>query len=140
MRLPLKSSVWLHTQVEALKKLAPRKALGPFDFNAAPPLPIDNRNNLDGQPAAETGPSTRVNSLSRSRLPITSGPPEDAQAWVSVKGSVAPLDLSLKMLARFTSSDPFHWCVLLLAYYICQDHWLTSYQFVDITSYRITSL
>jgi len=93
--------------VEALKRLAPRKALAPFDINAGS-LPTDD---LNDQPATDNGPSTRINPSSRSGLTITSGPAEDAQAWFPMKGSRAPLDLSLKLLARFTSPDSLHWCV-----------------------------
>ncbi|KAG0630262.1 hypothetical protein M758_1G166000 [Ceratodon purpureus] len=96
--------------VEALKKLAPRKALGSFDFNAAPPLPRDVCGNYNEQSAADHGPSTRGDTLSKSRLPVTSRSAEDGLAWVSLKASIAPLDLSLKILARFTSPDSFHWC------------------------------
>jgi predicted component of type VI protein secretion system len=89
--------------VEALKRLAPRKALGPFDVSAGP-LPTD-------QPASENGPSSRINSVSRSAFPVTSGPAEDAQTWFPIIGSRAPLDLSLTHMARFTSPDSLH-CVI----------------------------
>lgn len=109
--------------MEALKQLAPRKVLGAFDFNAAPPLPKDIRNDLNDLSEADNRAKSSVNSLSKGRLLITSGPVEDAKASVSVEGNVAPLDLSLKMLARFTSSDSFHWCVhtlyvFTLCYYL----------------------
>lgn len=89
--------------MEALKRLAPRKALGPFDVSAGPLL--------TDQPASENGPSSRINTVSRSAFPVTSGPAEDAQTWFPIKGSRAPLDLSLKHMARFTSPDSLHWCV-----------------------------
>jgi len=93
--------------VEALKRLAPRKAFGQFDINAGPPL-TDLRGDLNDQPATDNGPSSRINT-SRSGLP--SGSAEDTQAWFPLKESRAPLDLSLKLLARFTSPDSLHWCV-----------------------------
>ena len=97
--------------MEALKKLAPRKAWGPFDVNTSGFLPTDLREDLKDQSAADNGASIRFSSISRSGLPTTSGPAEDAQAWLPMKGSLAPLDLSLKLLARFTSPDSLHWCV-----------------------------
>ncbi|KAG0618416.1 hypothetical protein M758_4G062500 [Ceratodon purpureus] len=96
--------------IEALKKLAPRKALGPFDINASASLPTDLRDDLRDQFAADNAASTRVSIVSRSGLATTSGPAEDAQAWLPMKGSIAPLDLSLKLLARFSSPDSLHWC------------------------------
>ena len=131
MCLLLKAPGLVHDQEEALKKLAPRKALGSFDFNAAPPLPRDVCDNYNEQSAADHGPSTRGDTLSKSRLPVTSRSAEDGLAWVSLKASIAPLDLSLKILARFTSPDSFHWCVqnlhvfmhcLQFACYTCQDY------------------
>ena len=107
LRLPF----WSYGQVETLKKLAPRKALGPFDINASSSLPLDLRDDLNDQLAADNGASTIFSTISRSGFPTTSGPAEDAQAWLPIKGSLAPLDLSLKLLARFTSPDSLHWCV-----------------------------
>lgn len=109
-----------------MKKLAPRKALGPFDLN--PGLPTDLRDDINDQSAPDDGLRTK-NNLSGSGLLVTSGLAEDAQVWVPVKGSVAPLDLSLKLLARFTSSDSLHWLVqltcfhsLLLVFSTWEDH------------------
>lgn len=95
--------------MEALKILEPHKASGQSNFNAGP-LPTELRGNLNDQSTADNGFNTRVNVLSRSRLPTTSGPMEDNLAWVSIRGSHAPLDLSLKLTARFSSPDSFHWC------------------------------
>lgn len=97
--------------MEALKKLAPRKSLGPFDINTSSSLPTDLRDDPNDQLVADNGASKRFSTISRGGLPTTSGPGEDAQAWLPMKGSLAPLDLSLKLLARFTSPDSLHWCV-----------------------------
>lgn len=60
--------------MEALKKLAPRKAWGPFDVNTSGFLPTDLRKDLKDQSAADNGASIR---FSRSGLPTTSGPASD---------------------------------------------------------------
>ncbi|XP_024366090.1 uncharacterized protein [Physcomitrium patens] len=95
--------------VEALKKLAPRKVLGSFDFNAGL-IPTEHSNDLNDRLGADNGSVTRANTLPRSGLPISTGPVEDSKTWLPFKGCYAPLDLSLKQMARFTSPDSLHWC------------------------------
>lgn len=97
-------------QMEALKKFAPRKALGPFDPNMGLPLPTNNYNSAKQVvQASENGTIMASNVYNRTSPPSTSIQLEASQAWVPMEGSVAPLDLSLKMLARFNSQDSLHW-------------------------------
>ena len=96
--------------MEALKKFAPRKALGPFDPNMGLPLPTNGYNSAKQVvQASENGTILASNVYNRTSPPSTSIQLETSQAWVPMEGSVAPLDLSLKMLARFNSQDSLHW-------------------------------
>lgn len=90
-------------QVEALKKLAPRKALGPFDPNMGLPLPSTMYN--DGGKGTTSNVPNRG---SAQALDI-----ESSLAWVRMNGESAPLDLSLKVVARFVSAESLHWWVFV---------------------------